>query len=168
MVAVDAYSSLKELRSHIEDIMRTGVDVRVDSYTSTDLLESDDPQAVVRRHREWANLGLISVERGEGVGVQVAGLAKGRGIDGFTDLLDIEIAANADKLHEARDRETHLAVEVHRFDCSTFVERTAEPALPRSIDVLWVIFRWALAHEHPPVWRLRRGADWEVINDPAP
>lgn len=138
----------------------------MNDYSSADLLASNDPQSFIRRHRQWAAFGLVSVERSEVAGVRVAGVASGRGIDGFTDLLDVEIAANADKLMEARNRETHLAVEVHRFDCSTFVERTHEPNLPESIDVLWVIFRWAHANDRLPLWRLRRGGEWEVIHAP--
>ena len=166
LIAVDAYATMKKLRPHILEIMRRGHDVRVNDYSLNGTDAPGDALAVIRQHRRWASVGLISAERSDLPGVRVAGLSGGRGIDGFRDLLDVEIKANADKLMEARDRETHLAVEVHRFDCSTLVERTDEPDLPGSIDFLWVIFRWAHGLDRPPLWRLRRGGTWEVIDAP--
>lgn len=167
LVAVNAYANLSQLRPVVADLMREGLDIRVNSYTSADIIASSDRSDIPRKHRVWEALGLVSVERAPaGYGVQVAGLARGGEFQGFTHLLDEALASNAEKLAECRPRETHLAVEVWRHDCTTFRDRTPEPVLPESTDVLWVIFRWAMAHETQPLWRLRRGGAWDPICDP--
>jgi hypothetical protein len=88
--------------------------------------------------------------------------AGGFQISGFTDLLETAIAANVDKLDEARPRETHLGVLVARWDVSNEAAETRPAALPASVDTLWVI--------HPgrggadaELWSLRRGeAEWRT------
>lgn len=170
-ITVDGRAHMKSLTPIILDVLRSGVDVDVDPYATT---ETGQDPASVHRHQAWHASGLrTAVRRQDGVGlIRLAAITSGRGIDGFTDLLQDVVDNNVAKLADARPRtaghrETHLAVEVHRPDCATFPDRTAPPDMRGQVDVLWVFFRWAIAYVDPPIWRSRAGGDgWQLLTSP--
>lgn len=72
---------------------------------------------------------------------------------GFGTLLRSPIAANVDKLREARPRETHLVVTLDRSDLSPDPVRTPAPELPDGVDVLWILLGYFNAKWTYRLWR---------------
>jgi len=75
------------------------------------------------------------------------------GDDGFGTLLRAAMAANVDKLREARPRETHLVVTLDHRDLSPDPVRTPAPELLDGIDVLWVLLGYFNAKWTYRLWR---------------
>jgi hypothetical protein len=73
------------------------------------------------------------------------------GDDGFGALLRTAMAANVDKLHEARPRERHLVVTLDRSDLSPDPVRTPAPELPDGIDVVGLAWLFQREVDVPPV-----------------
>jgi len=89
------------------------------------------------------------------------------GDDGFGTLLRSAMAANVDKLREARPRETHLVVTLGRSDLSANPARTPAPDLLEGIDVLWVLLGYYNAKWTHRVWRTLAGdRRWHLLQHP--
>jgi hypothetical protein len=107
---------------------RSGVALFAADEAPEDLTDGD-----LRLLAELFDLGLASAMRSdEGNELSIfppIGNAQ-KGDDGFGTLLRIAMAANVDKLREARPRETHLVVTLDRTDLSPDPVRTPAPELP--------------------------------------
>ena len=89
------------------------------------------------------------------------------GDDGFGTLLRAAMAANVDKLREARPRETHLVVWLDRFGLSPDPVRTPAPELPDGIDVLWVLLGYFNAKWTYRLWRTTASdRRWHLLRHP--
>jgi hypothetical protein len=87
-------------------------------------------------------------------------------IGGFGTILRAVIAANIDKLREARPRETHLGVYVSR-PVSADPARTPPPSLPDGIDALWVLFDYYNAKHTYRLWQMVRDEGrWHLLRHP--
>lgn len=158
---------LRDVEQVLLRLVRAGTAIRPGDYTSADLMAADDPQGLTAQHEQLRAEGVVALDRWSAPGFRLALGSHGRGIDGFRDLLEAEIHANEGKLAKCRPRETHLAIDVFRFDASTTPSETSPPALPEPVDHLWVLFRWEGAVEQRQVWHLQRGeAVWELLPDP--
>jgi len=89
------------------------------------------------------------------------------GDDGFATLLRRAMAANVDKLREARPRQTHLVVTLGRSDVSANPARTPAPDLLEGIDVLWVLLGYYNAKWTYRLWRTLAGdRRWHLLQHP--
>jgi hypothetical protein len=89
------------------------------------------------------------------------------GVRGFSTLLRNTIAANIDKLREARPRQTHLVVTLERSDVSADPADTPPPQLPEGIDVLWLLPGYYNAKWTYRVWRTIAGDQrWHLLRHP--
>lgn len=85
---------------------------------------------------------------------------------GFAEHLRDAVGLNADKLAEARPRETHLVVAVERGGLSSDPRLTPAPALPASVDVLWVLLGYYTAKYTYRLWRTNGDRSWELLRHP--
>ena len=118
-----------------------------------DLTESDR-----RLLTQLFDLGLFSamrLDQGNQVSVSPPISNDAEADDGFSAQLQAAMAANADKLREARPRETHLVVTLDRSDLSANPARTPVPDLLEGIDVLWVLLGYYNAKWTYRVWRTK-------------
>ena len=77
------------------------------------------------------------------------------------------MAANVDKLREARPRETHLVVWLDRSGLSPDPARTPAPELPDDIDVLWVLLGYFNAKWTYRLWRTTASdRRWHLLRHP--
>lgn len=89
------------------------------------------------------------------------------GDKGFGTLLRSAMAANVDKLREARPRETHLVVTLDRSDLSPDPVLTPAPELPDVVDVLWILLGYFNAKWTYRLWRTRAGdRRWHLLRHP--
>ncbi len=89
------------------------------------------------------------------------------GTDGFGALIDGAMAANVDKLREARPRETHLVVTLDRSDLGVDPASTPAPALLDGIDFFWVVLGYFNAKWTYRLWRTRAGdRHWLLLRHP--
>lgn len=134
----------------------------VTHYTSDDLLAAEAAQpggaaALQRRRGELHRAGLESISWAPALPNEVhfMVLSSYGQIGSFVEPLTRAMHANAEKLAAARPRQTVLAVDVLRFDASTWQASTPPPDFPdRSIDLVIV------AHAQMPyggVWAAARG-----------
>ncbi len=87
--------------------------------------------------------------------------------DGFGTLLQSAMAANVDKLREARPRQTHLVVTLGRSDLSADPARTPALDLLDGIDVLWVLLGYYNAKWTYRLWRTTVGdRRWHLLRHP--
>jgi hypothetical protein len=119
---------------------------------------------------ELFDLGLFSAMRldeGNEVSVSPPISNDAKGDDGLSTLLQTAMAANVDKLREARPRETHLVVTLGRSDLSADPARTPAPDLLKGIDALWVLFGYFNAKWTYRVWRTTAGdRRWQLLWHP--
>jgi hypothetical protein len=100
--------------------------------------------------------------------VQVAATGDVRVFGGISDALAHVVDDNAAKLGECRPRETHLAVGVVRFGAARDPDQSTVPALPSTVDHLWVIQLWQGLGERVPIWHALRGSNrWTMHEPPA-
>jgi hypothetical protein len=77
------------------------------------------------------------------------------------------MAANVDKLRDARPRETHLVVTLDRADVSADLAHTPPPGLLEGIDTLWVLLGYYKAKWTYRVWRTTAGDRcWHLLGHP--
>lgn len=164
---LEADARLKDMQALLLNYIRQGREIRPGHYTSDDLMATDDPAGLISEHDRLRARGLVALERWDHAGFFLGMGSSGRGVGGFGDLLAAEIGANADKLDKCRPRQTHLAVDVLRFDASTMPDRTPPPDLPAAVDHLWLTFGWKGAATVLSIWYMARGAPaWDLIPDP--
>lgn len=164
---VDGEARLRDVEAVLLGLMRNGTAIRPGDYTSDDIMSADDPHGLIASHERLRAQGIVALDRWQTPGFRMALGSHGRGIEGFRDLLEGEVAANQDKLERCRPRQTHLAVDVIRFDASTMPGRTDPPGLPDSVDHLWVLFGWQGAVAVRQVWHVERGSSsWDLVPDP--
>jgi len=166
VVEVSSHASLKRIADAVRPLMVSGIEISPMAYSSRDLADAEakgELRELRERHRRLDRLGLLRLTRRPGsnsVFVMVVG--SGFQVVGFTELIAKELRANAAKLGEARPRETHLAILVGRWDLSAFPAKTAPPALPDEIDVLWIVHP-AWGRSDALVWMAHRGDDdWRL------
>jgi hypothetical protein len=150
-----------------EQLLATGGSIRPGYYTSDDLLRlpRDRWASFMAEHQRLRELGLNNVTPVRWSRENFVGVLPGRGavIGGFEVDLQERVNAKADVLGEVGDLQRHLAVLVHRWDVSGDADSMPVPALPPTIDVLWVVHRWQHDRERPETWVTRRWrSSWSV------
>lgn len=84
-------------------------------------------------------------------------------VGGFGTLLRAAVAANLDKLREARPRQTHLGVYASR-PVSSDPARTVPPSLPEGLDGLWIVFDYYNAKHTHRLWHTTRDEGrWHLL-----
>lgn len=157
LLHVEIEADHREIQRLVLEYMRAGFQIRSDGYTSDDLLALDPPdrEELVSRYRTAADTGILFLHRREGMDhrISVGGQSSGvRPIVGFTDALRQTIEAKVPQLAQARHLQTHLAVEVLRWEFSSDPTQTAPPSIPSEIDCLWVLHRWDRGSMWPNLW----------------
>jgi hypothetical protein len=141
---------------------RSGVALFTANEAPEDLTDGD-----LRLLVELFDLGMASAMRSdEGDELSIfPPIGNVQGSDnGFGTLLRTAMAANADKLREARPRETHLVVALDRSDLSPDPVRTPAPELPDGVDVLWVLLGYFNAKWTYRLWRTTAGdRRWHLL-----
>jgi hypothetical protein len=170
MVGVRVGANVRRLRQPLVDLLRrhrgrSGVALFRAGEAPEDLTDSD-----LRLLTELFDLGLHSALRSdEGNEVSVSSPI-GNGTerdDGFGTLLQSAMAANVDKLREARPREAHLVVTLDRSDLSADPASTPAPDLLEGIDVLWVLLGYDNAKWTHRLWRTMAGdRRWHLLRHP--
>ena len=126
---------------------------------------------------EQPDIGITSAVKsaGEEDGITVVPMSPTVGIRGFSVRLARIALSNADKLKEARPRQTHLAVVVDLLMGSRDISLTAPPPHPiqlnqmESIDWVWVLFGFgpSITDDRPWAWWAQPGqTDWMVESGP--
>jgi hypothetical protein len=170
LVGVRVGANVRDLRQPLVDLLRrhrgrSGVALFRAGEAPGDLTDDD-----LRLLAELFDLGLASAMRsGDGnelsVFPPIANVTEGD--DGFGALLRSAMAANVDKLREARPRETHLVVTLDRSDFSADPARTPAPDLLEGIDLLWVLLGYYNAKWTYRVWRTMAGdRRWHLLRHP--
>ena len=180
LVAVRAIENVRALEPEIAKVIRDAQPIRErllasngwirpNYYTADDL--SSLPTARRRRefvaeHERLKTMGLEEVKpvraKKEHV-VAVLPLSGVRAIGSFSTELEGALSDNEAKLGEVGDLERHLAVLVERFDALSDPTLTPLPALPPTIDCLWVVHRWLDEDDRHTTWLGRRNATgWKV------
>lgn len=156
LLGIRVGANIRDLRQPLVDLLRrhrgrNGVAIFTAVKAPEDMADGD-----LRLLAELFDLGLASAGRSdEGNELSIfPPIVNGQeGDDGFGALLRTAMAANVDKLREARPRETHLAVWLNRSDVSPDPARTRAPELPDGIDVLWVLLGYFNAKWTYRLWR---------------
>jgi hypothetical protein len=174
LVGVRDGANVRRLRQPLIELLRRqstrrGVALFRAGEALDDLTESD-----LRLLTELFDLGLFSamhLDEGNEVSVSPPISNDAEGNDGFGTLLQTVMAANAEKLREARPRQTHLVVTLDRSDLSADPARTPAPDLLEGIDVLWVLLGYYNAKWTYRVWRTmaddrRWHLLWHPLGDP--
>jgi hypothetical protein len=170
LLGVRVGANLRDLRQPLIDLLRrhrgrNGVAIFTADEAPGDMTDGD-----LRLLAELFDLGLASAIRGdEGNELTIfppIGNAQ-ESDNGFGALLRTAMAANVDKLREARPRETHLVVTLGRFDLSPDPVRTPPPELPDDIDVLWVLLGYYNAKWTYRLWRTTASdRRWHLLRHP--
>ena len=148
----------KPLARLAAELIRDDFEIPQGGYTSADLRQAEDDGILddfVARHRAASDAGIFFLIRtsGDGDAVGVGGQsASMRPMTGFTLPLLNTVYAKEPQLAAARPRQTHLAVEVLRWDYSREANDTMPPPLPEAIDRLWLLHRWADKRGLPNLW----------------
>jgi hypothetical protein len=170
LVSVRDGANVRRLRQPLIELLRRqrtrrGVALVRAGEAPDDLTDSD-----LRLLTELFDLGLFSAMRldeGNEVSVSPPISNDAEGDDGFATLLQTAMAANVDKLREARPRQTHLVVTLDRSDLSADPSRTPAPDLLEGIDVLWVLLGYYNAKWTYRVWRTTAGdRRWQLLSHP--
>jgi hypothetical protein len=170
LVSVRVGTDVRLLRPPLIELLRrqrtrSGIVLFRAGEAPGDLTESDR-----RLLTELLDLGLFSamrLDQGNQVSVSPPISNDAEGDDGFGAQLRAAMAANVDKLREARPRETHLVVTLDRFDLSADPARTPVPDLLEGIDVLWILLGYYNAKWTYRVWRTMTGDPrWQLLADP--
>ena len=183
-VAVSLVADMRELRAAVTALIREGNEIRPGNYISEDLLTAEmagELHSFLASHCRLVGLGLVEVSRcidpelrdSEAVQrslatrveheVKVLGVGGARPITGVTASLYECFLDNSGKLAAARPRQTHLAVEILRWDAARSPNDTPVPPLPTSVDRIWVLHRWAHHRDEPDIWWATADAlEWET------
>jgi hypothetical protein len=170
LVSVRVGTDVRRLRPPLVELLRrqrtrNGIVLFHAGEAPDDLAESDR-----RLLTELLDLGLFSalrLDQGNQVSVSPPISSDAEGDDGFGTQLQAVMAANVDKLREAKPRETHLVVTLDRSDLSADPARTPVPDLLEGIDVLWVLLGYYNAKWTYGVWRTMTGdSRWQLLADP--
>jgi hypothetical protein len=166
-IHVDIGADQKVIADVASDCMRQGIEIPPGGYTSDELLAAEPVERadLVARHRSAHDAGILFLHRldGDENKVAVGGQSSGvKPILGFGRALQQTIDAKSAQLEAARPMETHLAVDVWRWDFAGEPDETLPPQLPAAIDQVWILHRWAGIRSQPNLWWARRDAfGWE-------
>ena len=170
LLGIRVGASVRDLRQPLVDLLRchrgrNGVAIFGADKAPEDMTDDD-----LRLLAELFGLGLASAMRsdeGNELSIFPPVDSAQEGDDGFSALLVAAMAANVDKLHEARPRETHLVVTLDRSDLSPDPVRTPAPELPDGIDVLWVLLGYFNAKWTYRLWRTTASdRRWHLLRHP--
>jgi len=170
LVGVRVGANVHRLRQPLVDLLRrhrgrSGVAKFRAGEAPEDLTAVD-----LRLLTELFDLGLVSAMRSDegnelSVFPPIGNVTEGD--HGIGSLLRSAMAANVDKLREARPRETHLVVTLDRSNVSADPARTSAPDLLEGIDVLWVMLGYYNAKWTYRVWRTTAGdRRWHLLRHP--
>jgi hypothetical protein len=170
LVGVRVGANVRDLRQPLVDLLRrhrgrSGVALFRAGEAPEDLTDGD-----LQLLTELFDLGLASAIRSDEGNELSVFPPIGNGTerdDGFGTLLGNAMAANVDKLREARPRETHLVVTLDRSDLSADPASTPAPDLLEGIDVLWVLLGYYNAKWTYRMWRTMAGdRRWHLLRHP--
>lgn len=170
LLGIGVGANMRDLRQPLIDLLRrhrsrNGVAIFTADETPEDMTDGD-----LRLLAELFDLGLASAMRSdEGNELSIfppIGNAQ-ESDDSLGTLLRTAMAANVDKLREARPRETHLVVTLDRSDLSPDPVRTPTPELPDGIDMLWVLLGYYNAKWTYRLWRTTASdRRWHLLRHP--
>jgi hypothetical protein len=162
-------ANVRRLRQPLVDLLRrhrgrNGVATFAADEAPEDMTDDD-----LRLLAELLDLGLASAMRSdeESELFIFPPISDSADVHGFGTLLRAVMAANVDKLREARPWETHLAVWLNRSDMSPDPAHTPAPKLPDGIDVLWVLLGYFNAKWTYRLWRTTASdRRWQLLRHP--
>jgi hypothetical protein len=162
--------NVRRLRQPLADLLRRHRARNGAAIFAADEAPEDMTGGDLQLLAELLDLGLTSAMRsGEGNKLSIFPpiVSAQEGDDGFGTLLRAALAANVDKLREARPRETHLVVWLDRSGLSPDPVRTPAPELPDGIDVLWVLLGYFNARWTYRLWRTTASdRRWHLLRHP--
>jgi hypothetical protein len=156
LLGIRVGANIRDLRQPLVDLLRrhrgrNGVVIFTADKAPEDMADGD-----LRLLAELFDLGLASAMRSdEGNELSIfppVGNPQ-EGDNGFGTLLGITMAANVQKLRQAKPRETHLVVTLDHPDLSPDPVHTPAPELLDGIDVLWVWLSYFNAKWTYRLWR---------------
>jgi hypothetical protein len=163
-------ANVRRLKQPLVDLLRRHRGRNGGAIFAANKAPEDMTDGDLRLLAELFNLGLASAGRSdEGNELSIFPPISNaqEGDHGFGTLLRAAMAANVDKLREARPRETHLVVTLDRSDLSPDPARTPAPKLPDGIDVLWVLLGYYNAKWTYRLWRTRASdRRWHLLHHP--
>ena len=172
LVGVRVGARVRDLKPSLIEFLRSqGGRAGVALFSQAAAPEGLTP-AALRLLAKLFDAGLVTAMRsneGDALSVfpPVSGTASAEGERGFGTLLQRAIAANVDKLQEARPRETHLVVTADDPDLSADPARTPAARLPEGIDVLWVLLGYFNAKWTYRLWRTTASDPrWHLLRHP--
>ncbi len=162
-------ANVRRLRQPLVDLLRRHRGRNGAAIFAADEAPEDMTGGDLQLLAELLDLGLASAMRSdeENELFIFPPISSSAGAHGFVTLLRTAMAANVDKLREARPRETHLAVWLNRSDMSPDPARTPAPKLPDGIDVLWVLLGYFNAKWTYRLWRTTASdRRWQLLRHP--
>jgi hypothetical protein len=156
LLGIRVGANVSDLRQPLIDLLRRHRGRNGVAIFTADKAPEDTTDGDLRLLAELFDLGLASAMRSdEGNELSIfppIGNAQ-ESDNGFGTLLGITMAANVDKLRQAKPRETHLVVTLDHPDLSPDPVRTPAPELLDGIDVLWVLLGYFNAKWTYRLWR---------------
>jgi hypothetical protein len=170
LLGIRVGANVRCLRQPLVDLLRRHRGRNGVAIFAADEAPENTTDGDLRLLAELFDLGLASAIRSdEGNELSIfppIGNAQ-EGDDGFGTVLRTVMAANVDKLREARPRDTHLVVTLDRSDLSPDPVRTPAPELPDGIDVLWVLLGYFNAKWTYRLWRTTASdRRWHLLRHP--
>ncbi|MEQ8717154.1 MAG: hypothetical protein RIE08_06050 [Acidimicrobiales bacterium] len=160
-------SDLAALGRPLEDFLRSQSSRDAPALFSTREAPTDLDATSLSLLSDALDLGLELALRFDQPGITVEPPISQTGtVGGFHVPLRAALNENAEKLREARPRETHLVVWPGR-SVSADPSQTPPPRLPDSVDVLWVMLDYYDAKCTYRLWRTAQSdSRWELLHHP--
>jgi hypothetical protein len=170
LLGIRVGANVGRLRQPLVDLLRRHGGRKGIAIFAADKAPEDMTDDDLRLLAELLDLGLASAARSdEGNELSIfPPISNAEGVHGFSTRLRTAMAANADKLREARPRETHLVASwLNRSDVSPDPAHTPAPKLSDGIDVLWVLLGYYNAKWTYRLWRTTAcDRRWHLLKHP--
>ena len=169
LLGIRVGANVDRLRQPLVDLLRRyrgrkGIAIFAADKAPEDMTDDD-----LRLLAKLLDLGLASATRSDEENELsiFPPISDAEGAHGFSTRLRTAMAANADKLREAKPRETHLVVWLNRPDVSPDPAHTPAPRLSDGIDVLWVLLGYYNAKFTYRLWRTTASdRRWHLLHHP--
>jgi hypothetical protein len=162
-------ANVRRLRQPLVDLLRRHRGRKGIAIFAADKAPEDMTDDDLRLLAELLDFGLASAMRSDEENELsiFPPISNAEGAHGFGTRLRTAMVANADKLREARPRETHLVVSLDRSDVSPDPAHTPAPKLSDGIDVLWVLLGYYNAKWTYRLWRTTASdRRWHLLRHP--
>lgn len=139
---IKSEARIRNLDAPLLDLMRAGRAIRIQDYTSDDLMREEQQGTLgefVGLHRRLEALGVVEAEPAPtGAGVAIYTWGSNTHFRPLSNLEEV-IADNLQKLVDVGpEYERHLVVYVAAFGISQYTNITPLPSIPAELDQLWV------------------------------